>query len=138
MSLYSRLWPAALLPLLVYGCASQAQPSDGTGPSQASVLTREEMQGVNVRNLYDAIQELRPRWLYVRAVRSFNRDTEIVVFQDRLFLGTPDQLRQLGLDGVYWLEYIDGPTAQATLPGLRDRHVEGAIVIHMTPREGGG
>jgi hypothetical protein len=99
---------------------------------------RQDLQDLNVRNLYDAIQQLRPRWLYVRAVRSFNADTEIVVFQDRLFLGNQDQLRQLGLDGVFWLEYVDGPTAQATLPGIRDRHVEGAIIVHMTPREGSG
>lgn len=135
MSPRSRLLISLAIPIVI-GCASQVQPSEG-GPSTSNVLTREEFEDLSVRNLYDAIQELRPRWLYIRAVRSFSAETEIAVFQDRLFLGNQDQLRQLGLNGVYWLEYVDGPRAQATLPGIRDRHVEGAIIVHMSPRESG-
>ena len=28
---------------------------------------------------------------------------------------------------------FDGPTAQATLSGIQDRHIQGAIVIYMRP-----
>ena len=36
-------------------------------------------------------------------------------------------------EGVYEIRYLDGATAKATLPGLGDRHVQGAIVVHMSP-----
>jgi hypothetical protein len=79
------------------------------------------------------VQRLRPRWLVVRSMRSFSVETVVAVFQDNLYLGNPDELRRIGVDGIYSIEYIDGATAQATLPGLRDLHIEGAIVVHMAP-----
>ncbi|MHC4922442.1 MAG: hypothetical protein ACYTKC_23035, partial [Planctomycetota bacterium] len=69
----------------------------------------------------------------VRGIRGFNVETEIVVFQDRMFMGGLDMLRTIGIEGIYELRYLDGPTASASLPGLGGRHVEGAIVIYMSP-----
>lgn len=128
---------AGVLPILV-ACAAAGSggrtPNPYTGP-----ITAADLREANVQNVYDAIERLRPRWLRVRAMRSFSIETEVVVFQDRLYLGNQEALRRIGIDGIYQIEYVDGPTAQATLPGLRDRHVEGAIVIHMSPNpEGGG
>jgi hypothetical protein len=81
---------------------------------------------------YEVVEQLRPRWLVVRSgMRSFSMETEVVVFQDQLFLGNQSALRGIGIDGIYEIRYIDGPTAKATLAGLGDRHVQGAIVIHM-------
>lgn len=126
----------SVLPLLV-GCASAGSggqsPSPYTGP-----ITRAEIQDAGVRNAYEAVERLRPRWLTVRALRSFSTGTQVVVFQDRLYLGERDELRRVGVEGIYSIEYLDGPTAQATLPGIKDMHVEGAIVVHMSPPEGGG
>jgi hypothetical protein len=135
MSLHARVLLAAAVPALL-ACASQSQSTSALRPSSSTTLTREELREVDARNAYDAVQQLRPRWLMVRSVRSFSRETEIVVFQDRMFLGNEDALERIGLDGVYWIEYVDGPTAQATLPGLKDRHIQGAIVVHMSPPEG--
>lgn len=119
-----------LLPL-VLACASAGSgggqsPNPYTGP-----ITQQELQNSGTRDLYEAVQRLRPRWLIVRAVRSFSTETAIVVFQDRLYLGGPDELRRMGIEGVSSIEYIDGATAQATLPGIKDMHVEGAIVVHL-------
>jgi hypothetical protein len=121
-----------ILPLLA-ACARQAHP--GTNPAQRTdVITREQVGQLAVRNLYEAVERLRPRWLVVRSgMRSFSMETEVVVFQDQLFLGTQDALRNLGTEGVYQIQYLDGVTAKATLPGLGSRHVQGAIVVHMSP-----
>jgi hypothetical protein len=125
---------AAALPMLV-ACASSSSESEGeAAPSPYSnVITRAELQDVGVRNAYEAVERLRPRWLTVRGMRSFNVETEIVVFQDRMFMGGLDMLRTIGIEGIYELRYLDGPTASASLPGLGGRHVEGAIVIYMSP-----
>jgi hypothetical protein len=121
------------LPAAILACAST--PSEGgAARPYSNVITRAELQEVGVRNAYEAIQRLRPRWLTVRGGnRSFQLDTEVVVFQDQMYLGSTDALERMGIDGIYEIRYIDGPTAQATLPGIGDRHVQGAIVIHMSP-----
>jgi hypothetical protein len=48
-------------------------------------------------------------------------------------LGDVDELRRMGVDGVWEVRYLDGSTAAARLPGLSDRHIEGAIVVYLTP-----
>ena len=127
------LYAVATALLLVGGCARQTR--SGSSPGQRTdIITRDQIAQLDVRNLYDAVERLRPRWLVVRSgMRSFSMETEVVVFQGQLFLGTQDALRNLGTEGVYEIQYLDGATAKATLPGLGDRHVQGAIVVHMSP-----
>jgi len=89
-----------------------------------------------VRNAYEAVERLRPRWLTVRSgPRSFNVETEVVVFQGMMLLGNQDVLERIGIDGIYEIRYLDGATASASLPGLGGRHVDGAIIIYMSPPE---
>jgi hypothetical protein len=122
----------ATLPLLA-ACASSS-PRSMTARPRTDIITREEIDQVGARNAYEAVERLRPRWLVVRSgMRSFSMETEVVVFHDQLFLGNQNALRAFGIDGIYEIRYVDGPTAKATLPGLGDRHVQGAIVIHMSP-----
>lgn len=122
---------AAVLGVAACGPAS---PSGQAPRPRTDVLTREELQQVGVRTAYEAVQRLRPRWLIVRSgMRSFSMETEVVVFQDQLFLGNQEALRRIGIDGIYEIRYLDGATAKATLPGIGDRHVQGAIVLHMSP-----
>lgn len=131
MSMRNRMVMMAVLPAFV-ACASQSGSSSRPGPF-SNTISREELQNAQVRNAYEAVLQLRPRWLQVRS-QSISLATEVVVFQDRIFLGNPpDALERIGVDGIYSIEYVDGPTAQATLPQIRDRHVEGAIVVHMSP-----
>jgi hypothetical protein len=121
------------LPLL-WGCARQTRSGSTPGP-RTDIITRDQITELGgVRNLYDVVERLRPRWLVVRSgMRSFSMETDVVVFQGQMFLGTQDALRNLGTEGVYEIQYLDGATAKATLPGLGDRHVQGAIVVHMSP-----
>lgn len=127
---------AVALPVLL-ACAANTS-GDGTQPqrSTSNVLSADELQSAGARNLYEAIERLRPRWLQVRGMRSFNTETDIVVYQERTYLGTTEELRRMGTEGIYEVRYLDGTTASATLPGLGTRHVEGAIIIFMSPPDG--
>lgn len=114
------------------GCATTGQTS---GPARSQdMITLEELSTVRVSTLYDAIQRLRPRWLTVRSQQSFGAPTQVVVYQNQSQLGSFEALRSLGLDAVEWIQYLDGPTASASLPGLGSQQVAGAIVIHTTER----
>lgn len=119
-----------------FACGSQStaggrQPS----PSYSDVITREELQALGSRTAYEAIQHLRPRWLQVSGgPRSFSIETEVVVFQDNAMLGNQDALKLVGIEGIYSIRYLDGVTAKASLPGLGDRHLQGAIVLSMHPQ----
>ena len=123
---------AAALPLLV-ACAPGPRP-EPTSRLHPDILTRAELLETGATDAYEAVQRLRPRWLVVRSgMRSFSLETEVVVFQDQVFLGNQDALRRMGIEGIYEIRYLDGATAKATLPGLGDRHVQGAIVVHLSP-----
>ena len=119
---------ASLLLVAVAGCAS----SGGGTRTDLDRLTESEIESVDVSTLFDVVQRLRPRWLDVRAT-SFEGSTDIVVFQGQAYLGGVEVLRTLSPDAARWMEYLDGPQASATLPGMGSRRVEGAIVIHTTP-----
>lgn len=130
--------PAVLLAgaLGVSACASHAPGGQGPRPSYSNTITREELRQLDGRTAYDAIRQLRPRWLQVPGgPRSFSIETEIVVFQDGALLGTDDVLKQMGVEGIYSIRYMDGTTAKAALPGLGGRHLEGAILISMRPSQ---
>lgn len=130
-----RFRPAVIASLVflaaAYACAGTPRgPGD---PVRYDRLTREEILSLNVRNLYDAVEQLRPRWLYTtEGPRSFQMDTRILVYQGQAFLGDVQILREMGLDAVYEMRWLDGPTASATLPGISG-HVAGAIVIRVSP-----
>ena len=113
---------------------TRAPETPGLRPSISNVITREELQRLDARTRYQAIQQLRPRWLQVvGGPRSFSIETAVVVFQDNMQLGTQDVLKQMGVEGIYTIRYMDGTTAKASLPGLGDRHLQGAILISMHP-----
>ncbi len=119
----------ALVALLVLtGCASTGSSSEPR--ARYDVITAEEIEGANASNLYELVERLRPRWLDVRSRQSFSTTPAIVVYQGQTYLGGVEMLRQLGTDMAYRLQYLDGPTASATLPGIGTRQVESAIVIN--------
>ena len=114
------------------GCASN--PRAGSGTSMDRITNDELVSVEGVRNLWDVVERLRPRWLQVRAAeRSLGLATNIVVFQDQTYLGDIDILHQLSPDVAYDMRWLDGATASATLPGLGSQHVAGAIIIYTRP-----
>lgn len=114
------------------GCATTRSDSEGT---RSDILTREEIMGAQgARNLYDVVQRLRPRWLVARATsRSFQTSTGIVIYQNQVYQGGPETLRQFDRSSAYQLRFMDGPTASASLSGLPGQHVAGAIIISTSP-----
>ena len=134
MYMFRRIVLVAILPM----CFACIRAADGGGApaTDLNLLTREQIREVDVTTAYDVVDRLRPRWLTVRGgSRSFRLETEIVVFQDEMFLGNTDTLRRIGIDGIFTIRYLDGATASATLPGMSSRHVAGAIVVSMRPPE---
>ena len=122
---------AVLAALTVAGCASTKEASEG---ARLDVLTREEIMGAGAVNLFEVVHRLRPQWINIRTTRSFNLETEIVVFQNDMLLGGPEALRQIGPELAYELRWMDGVRATAVLPGLSSgRHVVGAIIISTRP-----
>ena len=127
----------ALSVLLLGGCATTRSAGSAGDPN---ILTREQIMSVQgVTNLYDVVQRLRPRWLTVRASdRSFGMTTVIAVFQNQTYLGDVDTLRQLQPGMAFQLKYMDGTTAQNSLPGVSPgTHLAGAIIL-STRDTGGG
>lgn len=126
----SRAWWAPVLLAagfpFVGGCASSG---GGTAPSNAPVLTYDEMAGSGATNLYEAVQRLRPLWLHRRSSRSLRLPHEVVVYQGPTFVGGTEVLRQYRLEAVTHLRYLDAATASATLTGYGSRHVQGAILL---------
>ena len=128
---------AALVTLLaaapLWGCAS-TKASTG---QNSDVLTREQIMATNATNLFDVVNRLRPRWLQIRTVSSFNLSDEIVVMQDGMNLGGPDALRQIVPELVYEIRWLDGVRASSELPGLMSgRHIQGAIIVSTRPPGG--
>ena len=121
-----------LLALVVTACATSGERTR----YRSDFLTREEILSVDVGNLYEVVQRLRPRWLTAErraGDRSFGLETGVVVFQNQTFLGDINVLRQYGPSVAYSLRWMDGATASASLPGLGASHVAGAIIIGTSP-----
>jgi hypothetical protein len=122
-----------LLVLLVTGaCASTGERTR----YRSDELTREEIISAEAGNLFEVVNRLRPRWVTAErraGDRSFGLTTGVVVFQEQTYLGDLSVLRQWNPSAVYSLEWMDGATAAASLPGLGASHVAGAIIIHTSP-----
>lgn len=124
---------ALFMTMAASGCAPGATAAGGS----FNVITQEELEAANVNTLHEAIQRLRPRWLTVRSSQTLGMgagETAILVYQNQTRLGGIDILRELDKGTAVWLQYLDGPTASASLPGIGSQDVEAAIIIHTTPQ----
>jgi hypothetical protein len=121
------------LALVISACASTG---GGETRYRSDELTREEIMSVDVRDLYEVVQRLRPRWLTAdrrHGDTPWLRQMGVVVYQGQTQLGDINVLKQLSPDAAYKLKWLDGSTASATLPGLGSTTVAGAIVISTGP-----
>jgi hypothetical protein len=114
--------------LAASSCASAGR---GTAQSNPNSISREDIvrgQQDGIRDLYELVGRIRPRWLQVRADRSLRLETLIAVYQNNSRLGSVDALRGYPLTNVSALRYLDAAQA-GLLPGASGGHIEGAIVI---------
>lgn len=129
MRVQSRLTHMVILLCFVYVLGACASSGATSARSRSDILTREEIMSVEVGNLYEAVQRLRPRWLNVRSSGVGASFTTIMVYQDQARLGDLEVLRQIPPQGVESLRFLDRSTAQMSLPGNWTQGMVGAIVI---------
>jgi hypothetical protein len=105
----------------------------GGGPMRSSnVLTREDLEAVQVSSVYDAVQRLRPQWMsHPLAPSGQPGSNPILVYVDRHQVGTLEELRHLTVDQVEMLEFVSASDA-TTRYGTG--HTSG--IIEVTTRRG--
>jgi len=126
----SRLWLLiAMVMIVTGGCASaagtKASGSNSERITNAEIVTA-RTQGIS--NLDELISRLRPRWLQVDRIQSFNVSSGILVYDGNSMVGGPDVLANYTLDTIREVRWLNSAQA-GTLPGAGGMHVEGAIVI---------
>jgi hypothetical protein len=82
-------------------------------PSNANLLTGEQVRETNVGNLYDALRRLRPQWLRPRGSASIvsPESTEPVVYVSGIRRGEPRTLQNVNVDQVSSVQFIDARDA---------------------------
>ena len=119
----------AVLPL-VSACASVGSSASSPGPRpERNLITAEEIAGVTVSNLFDAVRLLRPQWLSTTNPSTFLIGSEgnIVVYMDRIRFGEPEQLRAFPPSIAVVIRFLDPSEANAEF-GVG--HLKGAIVVN--------
>ena len=115
---------------LAWACASAGGSQTGQASPQHDpyVLTAAELATSNTSNLFDAIRQLRPRWLERLGPTTFSGQQEysIMVFMDRIRFGAPDMLRQVPVSLPQSVRYFSASEAQAEF-GVGN--LQGAIQI---------
>jgi hypothetical protein len=130
---------AAAATLILAGCsAPSAEPSSGAAPVAARAsdpdrLTQVEIEATpGLSTAFDAVQRLRPAWL--RATRARAGDGQIVVFQNSTRMGTVDALRQISIEVVSSMRYLDSVDANNQLPVAGMGPIAGAVIVSTRGR----
>lgn len=114
----SRTLISATLVLLVLGCVNSGEiPSS---PPSPGALTRANLMGTGMADLYDAIERLRPRWLKERGSTFGGSNRFARVFLNGFSYGDLDFLRQiqvLDVSDVSFLSAADAATRFGTPAG---------------------
>ena len=125
---YRTVFLLAALPL-VSACASSGGSQTGqAGPRHDPyVITAAELATANASNLFDAIRQLRPRWLERLGPTTFGgAEYRIMVYTDRIQFGSVDMLRQVPVSLPLSVRYYSASEAQGEF-GVGN--LQGAIQI---------
>ena len=106
-----RIQIACFILLLTGSCTSVQQGS--TASVKSDVLTAEEIATTTAQNAYDAISLKRPFFLKSRGMRSLH-DAPAgqtvqypVVFVDRMYFGELESLRNIAVNSITEIRYLD-------------------------------
>jgi len=106
-----RIQIACFILLLAGSCTSVQQGS--TASVKSDVLTAEEIATTTAQNAYDAISLKRPFFLKSRGMRSLH-DAPAgqtvqypVVFVDRMYFGELESLRNIAVNSITEIRYLD-------------------------------
>ena len=119
------------------GCASGGSGRTPVSPRMARILGADEVFAAKADqgSAYDALARLRPNWLAVHGVSSFdNRDAEYaIVYVDGQHHGSLETLRSIPASDVRAYKYYDVTEAGATF-GLQ-AGTGGVIALTLKVRE---
>ncbi len=101
---------------LAWACTPRGQTGQTTPRHDPNVITAEELASANASNLFEAVRSLRPEWLSHQApqgILNANADFPTLVYMDRMRLGEPEMLRQVGIGAALELRYYSPTAAQS-------------------------
>lgn len=117
--------------LCVLGLAACSAAPRGSMRS-SNVITREELESVQVSSAYDAVQRLRPQWISrPLAPTGQPGGNPVLVYVDRHQVGTLDELRHMTIDQIEVMEFVSAADA-TTRYGTG--HTSG--IVEVTSRRG--
>lgn len=125
---YRTVFLLAALPL-AWACASGGGQTGQASPRRdPNVITAEELATTSASNLFDAIRQLRPRWLDRAGPTTLSGqfDYSIMVYTDRIQFGSTDMLRQIPVGLPASVRYYSASEAQGEF-GVGN--LQGAIQI---------
>ncbi len=114
---------------LAWACASSGSQTGQASPQHDPyVITAAELATSNTSNLFEAIRQLRPRWMERLGPTTFRTEAEypVLVYMDRIRFGAPDMLRQVPVSLPLSVRYYSASEAQAEF-GVGN--LQGAIQI---------
>jgi hypothetical protein len=117
------------LVILLSGCAGTA--AGGAGDRDANRITRQEILDANAANLWEVVNNLRPRWLQVTNMPSMSGGSaQILVYRDNVRLAGPDALRGMNPELAQEIRWLDRMEASSRFPRSGGGgEVAGAIVV---------
>jgi len=119
-----------VLSVVVLGWACAHRVTDNVKSTDRSVLTRDEINRGQYRDLYDAVSALRRNWLQTRGADSFNNPSVVRVYLDNVMLGGTESLRNIVPASIVYLKFYDG-IAATTRWGTD--HGAGVIFVSSRP-----
>jgi hypothetical protein len=91
-------------------------------------LTRADIEATpGLATAYDAVQRLRPHWLRVTGARA--SDGTVAVYHNNTRVGGPEALRQISIETVGSMRYLDAQDAANQLSGIAGGPIGGAIMV---------
>ena len=123
---------ASILPLLLTLtlAACTSTQGQGGGTSRDTIARADIMTYAGTySNAFQLIERLQPQWLRKRGRASVNTVAEgdIVVYLDDVRIGGPEALREISLEGLFEIRYLNA--AKAARYGTGHQH--GVIIVRM-------
>jgi hypothetical protein len=128
----NRLRTAILIPAATISACVVGNPGPSRGSSQGDI-TRPELEQVLSESAYEAVEQLRPAWLFYRRTPTLtNPNPEPAAYVDQAKLMVLDDLRTIPVQDVERIRFLSASDA-TTVYGTG--HMWGAIVV-VTRRPG--
>lgn len=112
------------LSLAASACAGAG--AGATGRADRNTISTAEIQQAGFGDAYQIVEALRPLWLQKRGPSTINLEESVKVYLDGSLLGGPDYLRQISVQTIDLIRYMDA--IEATQRWGMD-HGHGAIVV---------